>query len=154
LHGVRERFIRNFGNALSPPFYKGIISMKARTAQWVEKAEGNFDVARLLRRSRKPNRFDVICFQSQQCVENYVRARLTEARVRFSIRHGYGALLKRVKTVEPHWLQPSLSLNDLSNLDIRVFYPGMSTDQPTASAAFEKCTKLREVARRGLGLHR
>lgn len=41
--------------------------MTAQTRQWVLKAEADYDAVLLLRRSRKPSRFDTIRFHCQQC---------------------------------------------------------------------------------------
>ena len=52
--------------------------MTVQTEQWVRKAEADFDVVLLLRRSRKPSRFDAIRFHCQQCAEKYLKAVLQE----------------------------------------------------------------------------
>ena len=50
--------------------------MTPMAAEWVSKAEGDFAVVGILRRSRKPGRRDAICFHCQQCAEKYLKARL------------------------------------------------------------------------------
>lgn len=45
--------------------------MTGLTEQWVRKAEADFDAVLLLRRSRKPSRYDTIRFHCQQCCEKY-----------------------------------------------------------------------------------
>ncbi len=53
--------------------------MKPVTAEWVEKAEGDFATAgRELRAAPAPN-FDAACFHAQQCAEKYLKACLIEA---------------------------------------------------------------------------
>ena len=48
--------------------------MKAITAEWVAKAEGDLAVALLAFRSRKTPNYDAVCFHAQQCAEKW-RAR-------------------------------------------------------------------------------
>src|SRR5205085_6941730 len=57
--------------------------MLPMTREWVAKAESDYDGDYEALRSRKKSRRDRICFFSQQCVEKYLKARLTEARVAF-----------------------------------------------------------------------
>src|SRR6476646_10778388 len=57
--------------------------MLPMTREWVAKAESDYDGACEALRSRKKSRRDRICFFSQQCVEKYLKARLTEAAVAF-----------------------------------------------------------------------
>jgi HEPN domain-containing protein len=61
--------------------------MKPITAEWVEKAEGDFATARReLEIDVNPN-FDAVCFHAQQCAEKYLKARLIEAGIRFPKTH-------------------------------------------------------------------
>src|SRR6185437_15863779 len=57
------------------------------TREWVAKAESDYDGACEALRSRKKSRRDRICFFSQQCVEKYLKARLTEAGIAFPRTH-------------------------------------------------------------------
>lgn len=77
--------------------------MTAQTRQWVQKAEGDYDVVLLLRRSRKPSRFDAIRFHCQQCAEKYLKARLQEAAIRFPKTHDLTLLLSMLLPIEPGW---------------------------------------------------
>ncbi len=67
--------------------------MMLMTKEWVSKAEGDYDVVCIMLRSRKPSRYDTICFHAQQCAEKYLKARLTEASVRFGKTHNLEDLL-------------------------------------------------------------
>src|SRR5271168_723392 len=51
--------------------------MKKLTAQWVRKAEVDFDIARKLARGTAPYH-DAICFHAQQSAEKYLKALLVE----------------------------------------------------------------------------
>lgn len=61
--------------------------MKAQTAEWVEKAEGDWNAARQLDRVRKDPNYDSVCFHCQQCAEKYLKARLVEAALSFARTH-------------------------------------------------------------------
>ncbi|HKZ85132.1 MAG TPA: HEPN domain-containing protein [Anaerolineae bacterium] len=57
--------------------------MKEIIAEWVRRAENDFDVAHLARAREESPITDAICFHSQQCAEKYVKAFLQENRIRF-----------------------------------------------------------------------
>ena len=77
--------------------------MLPMTREWVTKAESDYDGACEALRSRKKSRRDRICFFSQQCVEKYLKARLTEAGVAFPRTHELSILLRLCLPIEPLW---------------------------------------------------
>ena len=101
--------------------------MTPQTQEWVEKAEGDWDVVLLLRRSRKRNRYDPIRFHCQQCAEKYLKARLQEAGIRFPYTHDLSELLILALPLEPGWglLQPELAA--LTDAAVQFRYPGKSS---------------------------
>ena len=88
--------------------------MTRQTEQWVRKAEGDWDAVLLLRRSRKPSRYDAIRFHCQQCAEKYLKARLQEAGIRFPRIHDLAALLLLTLPIESQWRQMQPELRPLS----------------------------------------
>lgn len=54
--------------------------MKPQTAEWVEKAEGDWNAARQLNRVRKDPNYDSVCFHCQQSVEKYLKVLRWERR--------------------------------------------------------------------------
>lgn len=126
--------------------------MTPMTEEFVKKAEGDYDFVCLSRRSRKPSRFDAICFHSQQCVEKYLKARLQEAHVRFPKTHDLVELLQLLKPHEPLWMGIELPLKDLTRSAVRVRYPGYWADRAEAEQSFKTCKKMRTLARASLGL--
>jgi HEPN domain-containing protein len=52
--------------------------MKPLTAEWAQKAEGDFTVAQKMLRARKNPVYDAVCFHAQQCAEKYLKAFLQE----------------------------------------------------------------------------
>ncbi len=126
--------------------------MMPTTREWVNKGEGDFDVVLLLRRSRKPRRYDPLCFHAQQCVEKYLKARLTEAGIAFPRTHDLTALLHIAVAVEPHWISKLTALAASTDLAVLPRYPGMTATRGDARIAFEVCRDFRVLARRSLGL--
>ena len=52
--------------------------MRVETAEWVEKAEGDWHTSgRELGTTEFPN-YDAVCFHARQCAEKYLKALLTE----------------------------------------------------------------------------
>src|SRR5438477_4614761 len=109
--------------------------MTRETKQWVLKAESDWDVVLLLRRSRKPSRFDHIRFHCQQCAEKYLKARLQEAGLRFPRTHNLVELLMMALPIEPGWDNMRTELRALNNAAVQVRYPGRWGDSADARRA-------------------
>jgi HEPN domain-containing protein len=122
------------------------------TQEWVLKAESDYDVVLLLLRSRKPSRHDPICFHAQQCVEKYLKARLTEAGIAFARTHDLPTLLTLALAVEPQWSGFDASFAMLTGHSVLPRYPGMSTTTADSRQAVQTCRRFRIVARRAFGL--
>lgn len=76
--------------------------MKPETAEWVEKAEGDFRTAVREKNSAEYPNYDAACFHAQQCAEKYLKARLVEAGKDFPKTHDLSAILNLVLPLEPH----------------------------------------------------
>jgi HEPN domain-containing protein len=126
--------------------------MLPTTREWVNKAEGDYDVVTLLLRSRKRSRYDPICFHAQQCVEKYLKARLTEAGIAFPKTHDLPILLTLCATVEPLWAVELPRMNALTGWAILARYPGSSATRADALQAVDSCRHFRQLARDGLGI--
>jgi HEPN domain-containing protein len=118
----------------------------------VKKAEGDYGAVCILRRSRKPGRYDAICFHCQQCAEKYLKARMNEAGIAFSKTHDLAVLLLAALAVEPLWAPMEIPLRNLSNYAVTTRYPGASTNAPMAADAFRVCSRMRGLARTALGI--
>ncbi len=126
--------------------------MKPQTAEWVEKAEGDWNAANQLNRVRKNPNYDGVCFHCQQCAEKYLKARLIEAGITFARTHDLLVLHQLVLLAEPTWqvLQPSLiTLNPFA---IGYRYPGFTATKADAKAAIKDCKNVRRVIRAAFGL--
>lgn len=126
--------------------------MRPESAEWVEKAEGDFHTAtREAAAADFPN-FDAVCFHAQQCAEKYLKALLVESGVRFPRTHD---LLLLQSLILPIWLEAGSIRNELAALApyaVNVRYPGDRADAPLAAEALNNCLAARRAMRARLGL--
>jgi HEPN domain-containing protein len=119
--------------------------MKPITAEWVRKAEDDWEVALKTYRARKFPVYDAACYHCQQCAEKYLKAKLVEARIAFTKTHDLPSLLKLILPIEPSWLALQLQLDALNKFAVVYRYPGNDATKADAKQAIEDC---REVVRR------
>jgi HEPN domain-containing protein len=126
--------------------------MKPATAEWVDKADGDFATAgRELRAAPAPN-FDAACFHAQQCAEKYLKACLVEASGTFPKTHDLSALLELLLPVEPTWAMLRTDLDWLTDVGVEVRYPGTVADAADAGRAVDIAARTRAHAQRFLRL--
>lgn len=112
------------------------------------KAEADYDVVLLLRRSRKPSRFDTIRFHCQQCAEKYLKARLQEAGQRFPKTHDLVALLAGLAAIEPAWQTMQAELAALTDAAVEFRYPNRWSANVDAATRGGALLSLRLLRRR------
>ena len=118
----------------------------------MRKAEADFDAVLLLRRSRKPSRFDTIRFHCQQCCEKYLKAMLQESGVRFPRTHDLSALVNILHPLSPTWANLHSELAALTDAAVEFRYPNRWSVSSDAREAFGTCRRVRSRARKSLGL--
>ena len=126
--------------------------MKPTAAEWIEKAEGDFATMQRESRAKKNPNYDAICFHAQQCAEKYLKARLSEADIRFGKVHDLVTLLDHVLAVQPDWEVFREDLAYLSDFAVSFRYPGESANKESALDAVKRCRFFRKIARSSLGL--
>ena len=126
--------------------------MKPITAEWIEKAEGDFNMTERESQATENPNYDGICFHAQQCAEKYLKARLCEADISFGKGHDLVALLEQVLEIEPQWESYREDLAYLSDFAVAFRYPGESADAESASDARRRCRLFRSAARNAMGL--
>jgi len=126
--------------------------MNALTAEWIEKAEGDYATAgRELRARRRPN-YDAVCFHAQQTAEKYLKAFLQEHGVAFPKTHSLIELLELCLPLDTSFeLQRDLLIL-LDRYAVRYRYPGESADKSEARRAFRAVTQVRAFMREKLGI--
>lgn len=121
--------------------------MRPETAEWVEKAEGDFHTAsREAAVTDAPN-FDAVCFHCQQSAEKYLKAVLTEHSVYFGKIHDLEKLVASVAATAPRAISVSDAAKRLTDYAIDVRYPGSSPDAGAAKQALADCTAIRSTLR-------
>ena len=124
--------------------------MKPETAEWVEKAEGDFRTAGREKNSADYPNYDAACFHAQQCAEKYLKARLVEAGKDFPKTHDLSAILNLVLPFEPSWESLREDLEHLTDLGVEVRYPGTTADLEDAEEAMRTAQHVRRIVRTAL----
>jgi HEPN domain-containing protein len=126
--------------------------MKPITAEWVDKAEGDWFAAQQLYRARKHPNYDGACFHAQQCAEKYLKAKLVEETINFSKVHDLVYLLNLLLPVEPGWASLKPHLTPLNTYAVLYRYPGYDAVKAEAKDAIKDCREVRRVVRQSFGL--
>ena len=126
--------------------------MKPLTAEWVEKAEGDFLVASQIMQRRKLRVLDAACFHCQQTGEKYFKARLCEAGVPFPKTHDLVALLKLILPMEPLWTPFLSAAQVLTDYAVDFRYPGDTATLAEARLCLKDSKAIRREARISLAL--
>jgi HEPN domain-containing protein len=126
--------------------------MNELTAEWIEKAEGDYaTAARELRARRRPN-YDAACFHAQQTAEKYLKAFLQEYRVAFPKTHSLIELLELCLPLDASFEFQRDLLIQLDRYAVRYRYPGESADKAEARRAFQAAKAFRMLMRQKFGL--
>ncbi|MGD0089006.1 MAG: HEPN domain-containing protein [Planctomycetota bacterium] len=126
--------------------------MKALTAEWVSKAEDDWDTGLVVFRRRKSPKYDHACFHAQQCAEKYLKALLVEEGIAFPKTHDLRCLLNMLPIRNAAWeaLRPSLA--NLSEDAVICRYPGEVADKAAAKESLATARLVRALARKHLDL--
>lgn len=126
--------------------------MRPETAEWVEKAEGDYRTAEREAAVTEFANFDAVCFHAQQCAEKYLKALLVEHGVYFPRTHHLLSLLDLLPRLCAGAEKIRTELANLSPYAVDVRYPGDCADAPAAHDALADCTKARAALRELLSL--
>jgi HEPN domain-containing protein len=126
--------------------------MKAITAEWIDRAEGDLNVAEREWRARKRPNYDALCFHARQCAERYLKARLCEACLKPPRTHDLPSLMNRVGAVESKWISCCQDMTTLAQYSISYLYPGKSATKDDARIAMQALRRFRKEAREAFGI--
>ncbi len=126
--------------------------MNASALEWLDKAEADFVSAGREYRARKQPNYDAACFFAQQCLEKYLKARLTDAATRFPRTHDLEALLDLVLPMEPLWEGFRSALIDMTSYAVTFRYPGESATREMARQVVKDAGRMREQMRHDMHL--
>ena|ERR1051325_8352874 len=121
--------------------------MKPLTLEWIKKAEGDFDAAKLPGLS-----VDIVCFHAQQAVEKYLKGFLYEADIRFPKTHELVVLLELALNLQPLWEAWRTSFRRLSEFAAEFRYPGEWANEKDAITSLRIATEFRTEIRRVMGI--
>jgi HEPN domain-containing protein len=112
--------------------------MKPSTAEWVDKAEGDFTTAQRELRARKKPNYDAVCYHAQQSTEKYLKAWLQENGIIIPKTHDLVQLLSLCpENMGLHSLRDGFS--KLSAYAVEFRYPGENADKISAKEAMKIC---------------
>ena len=125
--------------------------MKVEAREWVECAEASFVALGILGRRRSGLASNTVCFHSNQCIEKYLKARLSEVGKPTPKVRRLTELLPMVLPFHPSEARLTdalVALNDESKFR----YPGHVATRADARAALKACRSIRAEVRLSLGL--
>jgi len=125
--------------------------MKTSTMEWIEKAEGDWDVALRVYRARKKPNYDAACFHAQQCVEKYLKAELNETGLMFGKTHNLPDLLNQIATIEPSRMALQRQAAFLTDFAVQYRYPGWIATKAQAQQAIKDCRECGASSAQRLG---
>ncbi|MGI8589073.1 MAG: HEPN domain-containing protein [Chloroflexia bacterium] len=126
--------------------------MNTLTAEWVEKAEGDFATAeREVAVLERPN-YDAVCFHTQQSAEKYLKGFLQEQGVTFPKTHELIELLELCLPCDSDFETLRNSLRSLNRYAVNYRYPRMSANKDEAREAVKDLKAVRTFTRKKLGL--
>lgn len=118
--------------------------------EWIQKAEEDFEAARLLAKNRKKRLLNAVCFHSQQSAEKYLKAYLTLKKIRFSKTHDL-ILLKNLCSKKDGSFELIADLViSLNPYAVEFRYPGDHANRQDAKRAFSAAQEIREFVKRKL----
>jgi HEPN domain-containing protein len=126
--------------------------MNELTAEWVQKAEGDYDTARREWRARRRPNYDAVCFHAQQTAEKYLKAFLQERGAPLPRTHNLIELLELCLMLDTTFELVRKPLVLLDRYAVRYRYPGESAEKDEGRAAIQAVKIVREVTRARLGM--
>jgi len=126
--------------------------MNDLTAEWVQKAEGDFTVAEELLKLTLESTTDAICFHCQQCVEKYTKAYLQHHSIDFPRTHNLAQLLMLCLEHNEAFEKIELEMRMLNSYSVETRYPGRFTSLEEARGAVDAAEIVRNFVRSKLGL--
>jgi HEPN domain-containing protein len=121
--------------------------MNAILAEWIAKADGDFNTSQRELRARRAPNYDSACFHAQQCAEKYLKAFLVAYNTEPPRTHNLIELLKLCIDHDGSFelIRPTLELLNAYAVDIR--YPGEFSTREEAREAVKAMEQARDFVR-------
>jgi HEPN domain-containing protein len=125
--------------------------MKRLTAQWVRKAEADWEVAHKLAEENPPPR-DIVCFHCQQAAEKYLKALLQESGQKVPKTHELGDVLDLLLPRDATLAGLGRKADSLTQYAVDYRYPGEMASKRQMEAALRHVDVIRLECRGKLNL--
>jgi len=126
--------------------------MSDEVVGWLQKAEADFQNARILLRQRKTFLPDNICWSCQQSAEKYLKAYLVRHALDYPRRHDLVQLRNMCADADPDFSLIAEAVATLDQFGTDIRYPGVSATLVDARQSFDALKQLRAFMRAKLGL--
>lgn len=126
------------------------MSVAALVAEWINKAEDDYDTACRIMRWRKKPQPDAVCYHCQQCAEKYLKAFLVLHSVDFPRIHHLPRLNELCSNIEGSFVLIGDLLEQLNPIATEIRYPGFSAQISDARYALIAVKRVREFMRNQL----
>ncbi len=125
--------------------------MNPLTLEWIELAEENYAITKLIQREQLAMR-NGMCFHAQQCAEKYLKAWLQENNIPIPRTHNLEELLNLILPTIPTWRAWTADISKLSKHAVDTRYVGQTPSAEDASHAMLTCETVRQAVRSQLNL--
>lgn len=125
--------------------------MKKGTAQWVRKAEADFQLADQIVRRGDPFH-DSACFHCQQSAEKYLKALLIELSLSVPRTHDLDRLLTDIVVHHPTLRSLRRGVLFLEQFTVETRYPGFNATKRQSASALRWVSRLRQAVRSVMAL--
>ena len=133
------------------PHKKENTEMNPVTSEWIELAEEDYAIAKLIQREQLAM-LNGMCFHAQQCVEKYLKAWLQEMNIPIPRTRNLEELLNLILPTIPTWQTWIVDISILSKDAVVTRCVGQSPSAEDASLAMETCQMVRKAVRTELNL--
>ncbi len=121
-------------------------------AEWVAKAEGDFNTAQRELRARRAPNYDAVCFHAQQSAEKYLKGFVQAQGEEPPKIHNLIRLLDRCLVHDNSFELIRANLEALETFAVEVRYPGNIASKEEAQDAVRTMKQVRKFVRTKLGL--
>ena len=126
--------------------------MKEITAEWVAKAEEDYFTAQTMLAATERSAFNAVCFHTQQCIEKYAKAFLSEHEVVFKPTHSMLYLNQACAAIDSEFAKQQANFEILNDYAVDMRYPGANATKRDAEDAVDSMNLARSFIRQKLNL--
>jgi len=126
--------------------------MNDEVTAWIQKAEADYQNARILLRQRKTFLPDNICWSCQQSAEKYLKAYLIRHKIDYPRRHYLVQLRNLCADADPDFRLITEAIATLDQFGTDIRYPGVTATPQDARQSFDALKQIRTFVRAKLGL--